>query len=88
MSLSLIPIVHGSLEKHMGPEPSYIQNGYNGFLFERNSAINLAKTIKKALKQKDLKIAINAFETYIKLLNPSMAKKFINIIKPFIGDKK
>ena len=30
MSLSLIPIVHSDLTKHMGPEPSYIKDGKNG----------------------------------------------------------
>jgi glycosyltransferase involved in cell wall biosynthesis len=88
MSLSLIPIVHSSLERHMGPEPSYIKDGYNGFLFDRNNAISLAKNIKKALFSENIDVASNAFATYMKLSNPSMGEKFINIIQAFIGDKK
>lgn len=89
MSLSLVPIVHNDLTKHMGPEPSYIIDNINGITFNRNDANSLAIAIKKVITNDKIykKISYNAYETYKKLSNPSMAEKFIDIIKPYVKVK-
>lgn len=82
MSLSLIPIVHNDLSKHMGPEPSYIHNGINGMTFERNSEkslINILNTILNNTKiQKNL--SANAFKSYCELNEIKMSDKLKNIL--------
>jgi len=83
MSLSLVPIVHNDLTKHMGPEPSYIRDGINGLLFKRNDKNSLAKTIENLLSDQSLikQLSISAFDTYVTLSEPTMAQKLLNIIK-------
>jgi glycosyltransferase involved in cell wall biosynthesis len=90
MSLSLIPIVHSKLHSHMGPEPSYIIHGYNGFNFIRNNQDSLANCIKSVLSDKNemKKVSKNAFETYKNLSTPTMATKLIKTMNNFIKRKK
>lgn len=90
MSLSLIPIVHSDLSKHMGPEPSYIIHGQNGLNFIRNDKDSLARTIKMILEDDSLreKIMKNAFKTYETLSHPTMAEKFMQITKPFLKENE
>jgi glycosyltransferase involved in cell wall biosynthesis len=87
MSLSLVPIVHDQLDKHMGPEPSYIEDGVNGLLFNREDSKSLANSIKVVLNDDKIReeIAKNAYKSYIQLSKPNMAEKFINIISPFVN---
>jgi len=89
MSLSLVPIVHSDLTKHMGPEPSYIKDNENGLMFIRNDKDSLADIIKKVLINKELtkKLSKNAFNTYLVLNSPTMAEKLINIMKPYVNKK-
>jgi len=85
MSLSLIPIVHGALDKHMGPEPSYIKHGVNGLFFDRGDANSLAHTISSALGDENRSaIKTNAYNTYVSLSKPSMAEKLMVIMKPHL----
>lgn len=79
MSLSLIPIVHDSINSHMGPEPSYIINGTNGYTFTRNSCDSLVKVIDKALNSDNSDVILSSFNSYQELIKKSMGKKFINI---------
>jgi len=87
MSLSLVPIVHSDLTKHMGPEPSYIKNNENGLMFIRNDKNSLAKVIRKALKNQELSINLskNAFNTYESLLSPTMADKLMHTMNPYLN---
>jgi glycosyltransferase involved in cell wall biosynthesis len=86
MSLSLIPIVHEDVTKHMGPEPSYIINGENGITFKRNDSDSLALSIKQVIDNPEASktIAQKAFETYESLANPTMAEKLISAMEPFL----
>jgi len=88
MSLSLVPIVHDNLTKHMGPEPSYIKHGINGLTFERNDAKSLAKTIETLLGNESMikKLSRSAFDTYMSLSKPTMAEKLIEIMKPYLKE--
>ena len=82
MSLSLIPIVHSDLTKHMGPEPSYIKNNENGIMFRRGDENSLSDVIKRVIENEGLSklVSRNAFNTYTSLLSPSMAEKLIGTI--------
>lgn len=82
MSLSLPPIVHSDLKSHMGPEPSYILDGINGVLFERDSLSSLVEAIEGVLSDNVLlkSLKINSFETYSRLTTPSLGERFSKII--------
>lgn len=90
MSLSLVPIVHSDLAKHMGPEPSYIIHSQNGLNFIRSNKDSLASTIKIILEDDILRknISKNAFKTFEALSKPTMAEKFIKIMQPFLSKAK
>lgn len=89
MSLSLIPIAHDDITKHMGPEPSYIENMRNGILFERNNAISLAESINNAISNPSVakEISNGAYNTYKDLTSKSMAEKLMEAMKPFLIDE-
>lgn len=86
MSLSLVPIVHSNLSKHMGPEPSYVQDNKNGVTFKRNSSQDLSKVLLNLLsdKEKIRLLSVNAFQSYTSLSEPSMASKLLGAMKPFL----
>jgi len=85
MSLSLIPIVHDDLTKHMGPEPSYIKPGINGVTFKRGDSISLAHAIEYVLNNGSNKVlSEEAYKTYCSLSQPAMANKLLMIMKPYL----
>lgn len=83
MSLGLPPITHDMISKHQGPEPSYIVNGENGFLFDYNNQLeSLSKLFEKLFSNIDtIKDAANkAFYTYNSLITPSYAQQIFDIL--------
>lgn len=88
MSLSLIPVIHDDLTKHMGPEPSYINAGINGVTFKRDNSTSLADAIECLLSNQRLsaKLSVSAFDTYVSLSKPTMAEKLIDIMKPYLKE--
>lgn len=82
MSLSLVPVVHGSLEKHMGPEASYIVDCVNGAFFKRGDPVSLAKTLRKLIIDPALAqaFAAEAYATWVELSRPTMAEVLALII--------
>lgn len=82
MSLGLAAIVHNDLLNHMGPEPSYVRDGYNGLLFERNNINDLADKICLLFGNEELTYNLrkNALITFKELSSPSMAEKLFDII--------
>jgi len=83
MALALPVVVHNDIEKHMGPEPSYVKDNANGLLFERGNVESLTDKLLILVGNKDLRdhLAINAITTFNKLKTPSMAEKFVNIME-------
>jgi glycosyltransferase involved in cell wall biosynthesis len=81
MSLSLPVLVHDDLKKHMGPEPSYVKNNFNGLLFKRGDFISFANGINKFFEmdvtEKNLFME-NSYNTYKDLVNPSLANRFLD----------
>ncbi|WP_147302300.1 glycosyltransferase [Thalassotalea euphylliae] len=85
MSLSLVPIVHEQLDKHMGPEPSYISSGVNGLMFKRNDEESLIKQVEQLLAepQSTKQLQQKAFNTYIELTKPSLGQRLAKIISGY-----
>lgn len=90
MSLSLPPIVHDDMRSHMGPEPSYILNGENGFLFSSvaprdamASVISYLISNPTALRQGQK----GAFQTYDELGRPGLGAGLVSIFKDVLGSK-
>ena len=79
MSLSLPPLVCADLTSHMGPEPSYIKNGINGFFFDEYSEESIADKINEVIMIKKnatyQNIGKAAYNTYLCLNTPDLADK-------------
>ncbi|MBR9911302.1 MAG: glycosyltransferase family 4 protein [Gammaproteobacteria bacterium] len=86
MSLSLPPIVHSSMDKHLGPEPSYVVEGENGVYFERESLDSLVGSIKKLYEDPSCieRMQRKSFSTYRHLTNPSLGQRMLSIINELI----
>ncbi|MFT2090320.1 glycosyltransferase [Paraglaciecola sp. 2405UD69-4] len=83
MALGLPVIVHSDIGHHMGPEPSYVQDGINGLLFERKSVESLTRKILLLVNDDKYryKLALEALATFNNLSRPSMSEKFCKIMR-------
>lgn len=85
MSLSLPPIVHNSIKHHSGPEPSYLVDNINGFLFDYyNAKSTLHQVITKvfSMSPNELKnVMSNSFGFYNKLSDPPLSSYFLNALR-------
>ena len=83
-SLGLPPLVHRKLEDHMGPEPSYIIDYKNGFLFEKDdSTEELPSTLNAIWQLSTLElstIATASYATYLSLNTPPMGDQFVQLV--------
>ena len=80
LSLNLPVIIHSDITSHQGPEPSYINNGFNGFTFkdsnDKNNLLSLLEFTYNNLSAKNYqKMCVNANTSFKKLSNPSYSKK-------------
>ncbi len=83
MSLSLPILTHDDISAH-GPESSYIQDNYNGWLFDsKNPESSLLERLKEILNHsEDLgRMGNNAYKTYHELSHPSYARRVHHIIE-------
>lgn len=82
MAFGLPVIVHSDIRCHMGPEPSYIENGLNGIYFKRGDINSLVEAIDQ-IKNKELgeRLSKGAMDTFKSLSIPSMAEKFLKIME-------
>ena len=84
LSLGLPPLVHHNIENHMGPEPSYITNNENGFLFDpKLNEVGLSAVLDHIwqLPTETIKNVANAsFATYLDLNNPPMGDQFVKLV--------
>ncbi|QGN38814.1 glycosyltransferase family 4 protein [Klebsiella oxytoca] len=83
MSLGLPVVIHSDLHRHMGPEPAYIIDGYNGLLFERDNIRSIAEKILILCRENSLveQLSRKSLETFTNLSRPSMAEKLIDIVR-------
>ena len=84
MSLSLPPVTHNQLNKHMGPEPSYIKHKYNGWLYsprgEVEPLLNAIKIIFDMPTCKIEEMQKAAYDTYCQLSTPPYHIRLLNIV--------
>jgi hypothetical protein len=83
MSLGLVPVVHGDLSAHMGPEPSYVRDKVNGVFFDKKSGlIGLADAISFLSANRIVRerIAEEAYLTYQSLSTPGLAQEILKIV--------
>lgn len=83
MAWGLPVIVHSSMAQHMGPEPSYICDKYNGLLFNREDLNSLKEVVKSISVDLELreKLSLGALNTFSQLSNPPMHAKFLKILE-------
>jgi glycosyltransferase involved in cell wall biosynthesis len=83
MSLSLPCLVHDNIAQHSGPEPSYVVNNYNGYLFRYGNKLDFQFKIGYALDNPDsiARCGSNAYKTYRELTCPSYASRFVEAMK-------
>jgi len=82
MSLSLVPVTHDHIRSH-GPEASYIKDGINGILFDRDHATqSLADKLSDLLRnpEKTHRLQQNAFNTYQELITPPLSTRLLHAI--------
>jgi len=82
--LSLPPVVHSTMHEHMGPEPSYVNDNENGFLFSKaGGAEALAQRLETVwnLDPGDMGKAMSgAFDTYLALNSPPLGTRLVSIL--------
>lgn len=83
-ALRLPPLAHSDMPAHMGPEPSYIQDGVNGVLFCRTQkadgiAVALEKIWNMPIAEYQA-LSSAAFAEYERLNSPSLGEKMVAII--------
>jgi glycosyltransferase involved in cell wall biosynthesis len=83
MALSLAVVTHNKLSRHKGPEPSFIQDGVNGILYDHGGREESLYRTLKVLAQDPARVAQMqraAFARYRELVNPSLAVHLWGII--------
>ena len=78
LSLSLPVIIHDDLSSHEGPEPSYVEEGVSGFLYERDRAEqSLYELLQKVAGDPSQlsRMQRASFEAYQHLTQPSYADR-------------
>jgi len=82
MGLSLVPIVHNAMHRHMGPEPSEVIDRVNGILFayDQGSA-GLEQAIESVLLSPELeeRCARGAWATYTEISEPPLGERLHRI---------
>jgi glycosyltransferase involved in cell wall biosynthesis len=83
-SMSLPPILHNCFAEHMGPEPSYVTDGINGFFYEpKMDVTSLCSTIRKMWELPQIsmkKMQYEAFMTFSRLSEPPFHERILRII--------
>lgn len=82
MAFGLPVIVHSDIDRHMGPEPSYIKDMINGLTFERGNQGDLTDKIVNLKSNKHLRstLSAGASATFEKLSKLTMHEKFLDIL--------
>lgn len=82
--LGLPPVVHQSMHEHMGPEPSYVIDGVNGFLFNKHGPTNGLATALAQVWQRSASelhaVGEAAYQCYLDLNQPPLGERFLRIL--------
>ncbi len=89
MSLSLPPVVASDLASHQGPEPSYVVDGWNGYVFDPANPDGVLEALTRAFSNRATlhKTQVNAFETYQRLTSPPLAERIWSIVATTLSQK-
>ncbi|WP_181850532.1 glycosyltransferase [Thalassospira xiamenensis] len=87
LGLSLPPVVHEKMHKHMGPEPHYVQAGVNGFQFAIGALAEKLEEIWLMPSHEICKISASAYKTYQVLNTPSLGDRISEIIDQSLDGK-
>jgi len=88
MSLSLPPVVASNLAWHQGPEPSYVVDGWNGYLFDPANPDGVFEALARAFSNRATlhRTQVNAFETYQRLTSPPLAERIWSIVATSLSE--
>ena len=84
LSLCLPPVTHNSMNEHMGPEPSYIQDGINGFFY--SPKLNITALVDTLFRIWNLPteqirtVQKAAYSTYTDLSTPPLHRRILQNI--------
>lgn len=82
MGWGLPAVVGSDIRRHMGPEPSYVSDKFNGWHFRFDDVESLTETISQALDSKDLStIQENAKRSFQKLHSRSYGSEMAALIE-------
>ncbi|NEP77049.1 MAG: glycosyltransferase family 4 protein [Okeania sp. SIO3B3] len=82
MALSCPPVCHDDIARHMGPEPSYVEDGQNGLLFNANGReASLTNALSRAFTSDLSGIQQNAYQTYREVSFPSLGQRLLRILE-------
>jgi len=83
-SLSLPPVTHNFMHEHMGPEPSYIQDGKNGFFYspklDITALVGTLSNIWSLPPEEIYTIQKNAYLTFVHLSTPPFHTRILRNI--------
>ena len=83
--LSLPPLVHDELPRHMGPEPGYVEEGSTGFFYPREGGVDaLADTLRRVwtMSPEMMRAASTAaYSKYQQLNSPTLGRKLAEIVR-------
>lgn len=88
--LSLPPLVHDELQRHMGPEPGYVEEGNSGYFYPREGGVEgLVDTIRKVwgVEPEAMRLAAAAaFSKYQQLNSPTLGRRLAEIVRSAVGN--
>jgi hypothetical protein len=83
--LSLPPLVHDELQRHMGPEPGYVEEGSTGFFYPREGGVDaLADTLRRVwtMSPEAMRAAsVAAYSKYQQLNSPTLGRRLAEIVR-------
>lgn len=83
-SLSLPPIVDSYMPRHMGPEPSYVEDGINGFTFSSSMQNDLAVVLRQVWSldcEQMRRVSESAYRHYLDLNRPSLGHRLVELLR-------
>ena len=85
LSLSLPVVTHAQLDKHMGPEPEYVQHEQNGWLLNNpNDLPALTEALRQLWLLPNDKFRVfqeNSYKTFLALSNPPFHERLLKILE-------
>jgi|688.fasta_scaffold00220_26 glycosyltransferase involved in cell wall biosynthesis len=89
MALGLCPVVHGDIRNHSGPEPSYVEDGVTGFLFNRSSLDSLVATVRGLYDNPSLlaQLRRNARSKAVEIHRKPLSRELFDLIMPFFAGR-